>query len=153
MTANHTNNNKKKIIFGTVIGLIIIMVIAIAIVLTGGKKEHAPDDIKKYYANAVTQEKLDEQIGSGKATTVYFYSKWCQYCQKATPIVFPLAEELGVELVPYDIDEQPFQQYGINATPTIIFFKDKQAVIKVEGFVGEEKYREFFETQILTRLD
>lgn len=129
---------KKVFIFG---GIIVVIFIAISLLT----KMSDPD----YYKNAITPEQLEEDLASGEAQTVYFYSPTCSYCQQASPIVFPMAEEMGFDLKPYNVDEHPSAQYGITSTPTIVHFEDGKEVSRIEGFVGEEKFKEFFETNVV----
>jgi thioredoxin 1 len=129
---------KKVLIFG---GIIVVIFVAIAFLT----KMANPD----YYKNAITPEQLEEDLASGESQTVYFYSPTCSHCQAASPIVFPMAEELGFELKPYNVDEHPSTQYKITSTPTIIHFEDGKEVSRIEGNVGEEKFKEFFETNVV----
>ena len=55
------------------------------------------------YQNLILPEELAENLKNKEDKTVYFYSPECQHCQKTTPIVAPLAEEMGIDLVQYNL--------------------------------------------------
>src|SRR5699024_4337253 len=50
------------------------------------------------YGNQIVPEDLNEKIASGEAVTVYFYSPRCVYCQRTTPVLVPLTEELNIDM-------------------------------------------------------
>ena len=54
-------------------------------------------------------------------------------CKEATPILTPLAEELGIDLVQYNLleFEQGWDDYDIEGTPTIVQFKDGKEVARI----------------------
>lgn len=102
-----------------------------------------------YYDNTITQSELESKLKNGDEVTVYFFHPKCSACQETAPIVFPMSEELGFKLYSYDITKQPFEKYGITATPTIIHFENGIEVNRTVGNVGKEMFNDFFNRVVL----
>lgn len=104
------------------------------------------------YGNIILPDELDQKLADGEDVTVYYYSPTCIYCQKATPIVVPLTEELGIDMVKMNLLEFDLMDYyDVEGTPTIIHYKEGKEVGRIVG-VGEnpeEEFRAFFEEYVL----
>lgn len=100
----------------------------------------------KNYQNIILPEDLQARIDSGKPTTAYFFSPTCEYCKQTTPIVAPLSKDLGVDLVQYNLLEfnQGWQDYNIEATPTIVHFDGGKEVGRVVGYQTKPSFEKFF---------
>jgi thioredoxin len=89
---------------------------------------------KKHFSSF--QELLN---GSSIPVLVDFYATWCGPCQMMAPIL----EQVGiylkerVQIVKIDADKYPqlASQYGIQALPTLVLFKNAQPVERIEGVV------------------
>lgn len=103
------------------------------------------------YQNQIQPDDLEDQISSGEPTTVYFYDPICPHCQRVTPIVAPMAEKLGVDLVKMNLREFKNQgtKYGITATPTIVHFEDGEEVARIKGEQPVSSYDSFFHEEVL----
>lgn len=103
------------------------------------------------YQNQILPDELEEQISSGEPTTVYFYSPTCIHCQRTTPIVVPMAEELGVDLVKMNLleFESQWKKYGITATPTIVHYKNGEEVARIVGEQPDRAFDDFFHQEVL----
>jgi thioredoxin 1 len=116
-----------------------------------GKAELHPSTIAQLndpiYNNQILPDQLQDKLANEEDLFVYFYSPECEFCKKATPILVPLIEDLGVNLYKYNLIEfrQGWQDYGIESTPTIVHFKKGQEVNRIKGLRDREEYREFFE--------
>ncbi|GAB4549834.1 MAG: thioredoxin [Pleurocapsa sp.] len=68
---------------------------------------------------------------------VDFYATWCGPCQMMSPILEQVGKELRdrIQVVKIDSDKYPrlASQYGIEALPTLVLFKNGQPVDKIEG--------------------
>ena len=98
------------------------------------------------YQNIVVPADLEEQIASGEPTTVYFFSPTCQYCQQTTPVLMPVAEDMDVDVLQYNLleYEQGWQQYMIEATPTLIHYDNGEEVSRWVGAQPKENIEKFF---------
>ena len=77
-------------------------------------------------------------VTEGKgAVIVDFFATWCGPCQILSPIIEQIAAEFDGKITvgKLDIDEnlEIATAYQVNAVPTVMFFKDGQAV---QTFVG-----------------
>src|SRR5699024_9070011 len=61
------------------------------------------------YGNQIVPEDLNEKIASGEAVTVYFYSPRCVYCQRTTPVLVPLTEELNIDMKKLNLDKEAIE--------------------------------------------
>lgn len=98
------------------------------------------------YQNIILPEDLKAKLDNKEDVTVYFYSPTCSYCQQTTPIVSPLAEEMGVDLVQFNLleFESGWNQYKINETPTIVQFKAGEEAERIVGLKDKEVFEEWF---------
>ena len=95
-------------------------------------------DEKKYVT--LTQENFrDEVLDSGQPVLVDFWASWCGPCIAVAPAIEELAEEFdGVARVgKVNVDEQPAlaSSYGIRSIPTLMIFRNGQAVEQIVGAV------------------
>ncbi|RNF39442.1 thioredoxin family protein [Planococcus salinus] len=103
------------------------------------------------YQNIAVPDEVNEQIESGEPTTVYFFSPTCQYCQQTTPVLMPVAEDMDVEVLQYNLleYEQGWQDYFIEATPTLVHYEDGEEVARWVGAQPKENIEEFFNQVVL----
>ncbi|WP_080847666.1 thioredoxin family protein [Cytobacillus gottheilii] len=98
------------------------------------------------YQNIILPDELEEKLDNGEDATVYFYSPTCQFCQQTTPIVSPLTEEMGVDLVQYNLleFEQGWDDFNISETPTIVQFKAGEETARITGLREETVFEDWF---------
>lgn len=98
------------------------------------------------YQNLILPDELTADLKNKEDKTVYFYSPTCIHCQKTTPIVAPLAEEMGIDLVQYNLleFEQGWNDYGIESTPTIVHYKDGVESERIVGYNDKEVFQKWF---------
>lgn len=103
------------------------------------------------YGNIIVPEDLDQMLEDKEDVTVYYYSPTCVYCQKTTPVVVPLTEELDIDMKKMNLLEfDKKDDYDIEGTPTIVHYEEGEEVARISGERPEEDFREFFETYVLT---
>lgn len=98
------------------------------------------------YQNIVLPADLEKEIASGEPTTVYFYSPLCSYCQQTTPILMPVAQDMDVDVLQYNLleYEEEATPYQIEATPTLVHYEDGKEVSRWVGAQPKENIELFF---------
>lgn len=98
------------------------------------------------YSNIILPKDLEEKIASGDSVTTYFFSPTCGYCKEMTPVMMPIASEMDVKVEQFNVleFENEAAPYQIEATPTMIHFKDGKEVGRMVGGQPEENIRAFF---------
>jgi thioredoxin 1 len=81
----------------------------------------------------------EEVIDSDKPVLVDFWAAWCGYCSRLSPVIEELAADMGdkVKFVKVNVDENRSlaQKHDVTGLPTMILFKNGQAVEKLTGFM------------------
>lgn len=81
-----------------------------------------------------------EVLKSDQPVLVDFWAEWCGPCRALGPSLDALAQEKdGLKVVKVNIDESPDAptKYGVRSIPTLILFKDGQAVAQTVGSMGK----------------
>lgn len=85
----------------------------------------------------------DLLAGSELPVLVDFYATWCGPCQMMVPILEQVNQQLKgrLKVVKIDTDNYPqlASQYGIEALPTLVLFKNGEPVERIEGLVPVEQ--------------
>ncbi len=88
--------------------------------------------VKKQFSSF--QDLLDN---SPVPVLVDFYATWCGPCQMMSPILEQVGANLRdrLQIVKIDTDKYPglASQYGIEALPTLVLFKNGQPADRIEG--------------------
>ena len=84
-----------------------------------------------------TEETFAQEISSGLVLGD-FYADWCGPCKMIAPVLDELATELEgtVKIVKVNVDncQSVAAEYKVMSIPTLILFKDGQAVQQTVGF-------------------
>lgn len=86
-----------------------------------------------------------EVLKSDLPVLVDFFATWCGPCQQMAPVVEELANEYGgkVKIGKLDVDDSGVTagKYHVMSIPTLIFFKNGEAVETLVGFQSKEKLK------------
>lgn len=92
---------------------------------------------------------LSEILNSNKLVVVDFFATWCGPCQELSPILVELDKQYNGEVQFYKVDVDESQdcaiRYGVNAMPTLVFFKDGNEIEREVGFLPKEELEELIE--------
>ncbi|MDE7377012.1 MAG: thioredoxin [Muribaculaceae bacterium] len=76
-------------------------------------------------------------IGENKPTIVDFFATWCGPCKVQGPILDDVKARVGdkANILKVDIDKNQAlaMQYGVRSVPTLIIFKDGEAIWRGVG--------------------
>ena len=92
----------------------------------------------------LTAEDFDKTIAAG-TTLVDFWAAWCGPCRMQGPVVEAFGEKhADVRVCKVNVDEQPelAMRFGIMSIPTLMVFRDGQAVRKTVGLSSMEEIEE-----------
>ncbi|WP_102271982.1 thioredoxin family protein [Cytobacillus massiliigabonensis] len=99
------------------------------------------------YQNLILPDQLEKKLDNKEDVTVYFYSSTCPHCKRTTPIVAPLAKDMNIDLVQFNLQEfdNGWDQYGIIETPTIVQYKAGKEVNRITQYQEKEVFEKWFE--------
>ena len=76
---------------------------------------------------------------------VDFWAEWCAPCKRLAPTIDAVAVELDGKLAvgKLNVDDHPgvSSRFGIRGIPTMILFKDGQAVEQIVGLVSKDELK------------
>ncbi len=94
------------------------------------------DNMKK----VVSKKELDSELKANKNVLALFYSTWCPYCMRFFPAFKDQASKKGFENIIHvilDDDDDPlWDEYGIAAVPTVIYFEDGKVSKRLDAQLG-----------------
>ena len=76
-------------------------------------------------------------------TAVDFWAVWCGPCKMIAPVLEEIADEydgrLQVAKLDVDYNSQSAMQFGVMSIPTLILFKNGEAVERIVGYMPKAK--------------
>lgn len=92
------------------------------------------------YQNIILPDALNKKIKDKEDFFIYYFASTCPHCKRTTPVLAPLAKELGVDVKQFNLEEfkNGWQQYGIQYTPTLVYYKGGKEVERMEGGLTED---------------
>lgn len=82
-------------------------------------------------------QNFESHIKGSKPVVVDFFAEWCGPCKLMAPVLKEVKEKVGerATVLKMDIDKNPAyaQQYGIQAVPTLVIFKEGKIAWRRSG--------------------
>jgi thioredoxin 1 len=101
----------------------------------------------------LTQENFQaEVLNSQQPILVDFWAEWCGPCRMIAPALEEIAAELGdkVTVAKINIDENPETpgKYGVRGIPTMLLFKNGEAVAQKVGAAPRSSIQQWLEGEL-----
>ena len=105
----------------------------------------------------VTDLDFDVLVKKNDFVLVDCFASWCGPCKRLAPIITELAEEYEKEvaIAKMDVDQAPrvSAQYGIEAIPTLLFFRKGELVKTLVGLRSKEDIvKELLDYKMITKV-
>ncbi|MCS7112348.1 MAG: thioredoxin [Nitrososphaerota archaeon] len=94
-------------------------------------------------------------IGRDGVIVIDFWAEWCMPCRLLAPIVEELASEYSgkVSFGKVNVDKPLGRilavSYNITAVPTIIVFKDRVLVERIEGLISKDRFKRVIDRHLV----
>jgi thioredoxin 1 len=97
------------------------------------------------YQNIILPDNLDKRLQNKESFFVYYFSPDCPHCRATTPVLAPLAKSAGADFNQYNLMEfkQGWQNYKIESTPTLVYYKNGQETDRLVGEQPEQTWKDF----------
>ncbi len=132
-----TANPWRGAFFGLVIGVMLASTITSGSLSLGKEKN-------SMVINVGSPEAFENAKNSNSILVVDFYATWCYPCKLLAPVMEKVAEKYQGRAGFYKVDVDQFAQiageYGVDAMPTIVIFKDGKVAEKLVGLRHEADY-------------
>ncbi|MCR9174453.1 MAG: thioredoxin TrxA [Alphaproteobacteria bacterium] len=98
----------------------------------------------------ISDSSFDEDVlKSSKPVVVDFWAEWCGPCKMIAPALEEISNEMSdqVTVAKLNIDDNPGtpSNYGVRGIPTLIMFKDGQAVAQKIGALPKSELKRWVE--------
>ena len=86
------------------------------------------------------QESLDEVLSKNEKVLALFYASWCGFCTRFVPVFEKMTTKVSagkiVHVLLDDYDSSLWDDYSIDAVPTVLFFDKGKVSKRLDGKSG-----------------
>ena len=97
----------------------------------------------------LNDKNFKEELKDRKLVLVDFYATWCGPCGMQAQVLDKMQKSraLGFDIVKVNVDEAPnlAREYGVDAIPTLLIFKDNRLIKKAVGYTEEDEILKMIE--------
>jgi thioredoxin 1 len=133
-----TANPFRGALFGALLGFLFVSLLTD---YSAGKEGKEKNTMVINVGNKETFEKVKNSKG---LFVVDFYAEWCRPCKLLSPILERVAEKYQGKAAFYKVDVSQFgdlaEENSVEATPTVLVFKDGKEVERLVGLRPEADY-------------
>jgi len=87
-----------------------------------------------------SKEELDNELDKNEKVLALFYASWCPYCTRFVPAFDKKVTDINVPRIIHvlldDYDNPLWDDYTIEAVPTVIFFEKGNVCRRLDGKSG-----------------
>ncbi|CAM5793992.1 MULTISPECIES: thioredoxin family protein [Brevibacillus] len=101
------------------------------------------------YGNQILPDELKAKLEGKEELFIYYYSPTCEHCQRTTPVLVPVADELKVDVKKHNLLEfaSSWDAFAIEYTPTLVHYKDGKEVSRLVGEQTADELKQWFQEQ------
>jgi thioredoxin 1 len=86
----------------------------------------------------LTDSEITDLLDSHDIVLLKFTADWCERCKKYEHFINDLS--VYVQEVDHDLNEDLIEEYEIKTLPTILVYKNKNLVERIEGFIPKTEF-------------
>lgn len=106
------------------------------------------------YEEGIEKEEFEKIISENKLVVVDIFTQWCGPCKMMKPIFQDLSAEYEeIKFISVDLDESRWlgghSEWGTDAIPTFLFFKEAEMLKKQVGGMNKEKFEQMMKDLLL----
>jgi thioredoxin 1 len=86
------------------------------------------------------QQELNGELSKHEKVLVLFYATWCPFCRGFVPAFDKKTANMGFESIIHvllnDFDDPMWDEYDVEAVPTVVFFEKSKVSKRLDGRSG-----------------
>ena len=86
----------------------------------------------------LTDSEITNVLHSHDIVLLKFTADWCESCKKYEHFINDLS--VYVQEVDHDLNEDLIEEYEIHKLPTVLVYKNKNLVDRIEGFIPKTEF-------------
>ena len=86
----------------------------------------------------ITDSEITGVLDSHDIVLLKFTADWCDSCKKYEHFINDLS--VYVQEVDHDLNEDLIEEYEIHKLPTVLVYKNKNLVDRIEGFIPKTEF-------------